>query len=215
MRRKGTTVPFLFCCNLTNIQMQAYIPIKWRPGKLTRNYQPFKFLQDAIKQKEYLVRDECTFKSTNIFTDNLEEYQSTPTVRELATLIYKEKIEQDFPNFWDAKKLIVRTFEAVQHRDCAWNRGLFLSLVVHADPNGHVLVAAPADFSPRANLANFRMMLKAGDIFIMDPSCIHSVHNRSKEKKELVLLQWELEYANQEEALKVLQNCNYEFVNLA
>lgn len=195
--------------------MKAYLPLKWHPDCQVDKCDSFKKLQKILGHNEYHEGDCETFKATNIFTEKFEEYPSTPSVKELVDDIFDKYLVQDFKGHKDSVNVIVRCFEAVQHRDAAWTGGLFLSLVVNADPAGHVITAASSVVSGKLNLANSRMILKPGDIFLMDPWAIHSVQNRSKEKKELVIVQWEIELGSREKALAFLENTRYEFVNLA
>lgn len=195
--------------------MKSYLPIKWRNGESIEDCDTFKTLQKLLGHREYLEGDCETFKATDIVVEKPEEYKTTPSVESLFNDIFDKYIEDEFKGHRDTVKVIVRCFEAVQHRDADWSRSLFLSLVVNADPAGHILTAAKSEINGRLNIVNTRMILRAGDIFILDPWAIHSVQNRSKEKKELVLAQWEINFSSREMALKFLENTNYEFVNLS
>lgn len=194
--------------------MTDYIPFKYRPGRLTSNYIPFRHLKEAIKPKKYTVKDEGSFRFNHIEIHKPEVFPYLIPVRDLARKIFNDKLAKDFPDQYDSSCCILRCFEASMHRDQDWSKNLFLCVVVHAAPKGHVLFGTNWHADPKAENTAQSIIVRTGDVFLLDPLSIHSVHSRSQKKEELILLQYELEYESREHTEEVMRKCRYEYSSI-
>lgn len=190
--------------------MDNYSPIKLYPSRITANYKPFKEIRDSIITNTYSAKNA---KSTGIFsnvtTTRANSLKTDTPIAYLLTKLFHDKFSKYFPKQDNCGKIILRCFESTMHRDTSWKNNLFLSVVLKASSSGHMVLAFPANVSEKDNSKASQLVLRSGDVFLLDPCSIHSVHSMSVSKQELVLLQYELEFKTRERALEVLNKCKF------
>lgn len=194
--------------------MHTYNPIKYSPTRLNAAYKPYKELKEAVVPRKYLVKDEGLFGFDNIITQRANTLVTKSPIIYNLNKLYEDKLSHIFPNSLkpkstDISKIIVRCFEASMHKDSSWGTKLFLSVVLRAANSGHCVFAMPPDIKHNDNAKPSKIILKAGDIFLLDPLAIHSVHSTSQKKEELILLQYELEFESREKAVQAMTRSKY------
>lgn len=190
--------------------MNIIEPFKYWNKKLDRRDKHFKQLSDNLVQREYTSAMAKGMEFNNIHTrkpDGMTE--------RLAVLgLFVKHFDEIFKKQRESKAIILNTFEASFHSDPSWNDTLFLSVVLKGCDEGHVIFGdSHGHTNPNKHGSKF-MSLKVGDVFILDPLSIHSVHCKSPVKKEIVMLQYELSFGTRERACRVMDSLDWGYVNV-
>ena len=194
--------------------MNNYHPVKYAPSRITSNYLPFKELKAVFPEVDYRIKDESSCGFDHVTSIPVRMLNTKTPAQHLVNKIYDDKLSKIFPEsikktFEITGRIVLKCFEASMHKDQSWGRTLFVSVVMKAAPKGHYLFVLPPNINEKEDVKATRLSLRAGDVFVLDPLSIHSVHSTSQKKCELILLQYELEFKTRQAAVEAMSRCKY------